>query len=65
MSLNSAMMSLASGSSSAIAGFIISQPNEHSPLEHYPIVGYVACTATLGALVIVRMLRDMAIEREE
>ncbi|MFM7309632.1 MAG: MFS transporter, partial [Flavobacteriales bacterium] len=41
MSLNSSMMSLASGSSSIIAGLIISQESETSPMLNYPWVGVV------------------------
>lgn len=58
MSLNSSMMSLASGSSSIIAGLIISQETETSPLLHYPWVGVVAVFATLAALVILRILKS-------
>lgn len=64
MSLNSAMMSLASGSSSIIAGSIISRADEHSPLEHYDVVGYVAISATLLSLLVVRLLKRIAEERE-
>ena len=59
MSLNSAAMSLASGASSVIAGSIIQRTSEHSPLQNYGIVGFVAVTATMGSLLIVRMLRNI------
>jgi Flp pilus assembly secretin CpaC len=52
------MMSLASGSSSIIAGLIISQESENAPLQHYPWVGVVAVLATIAALFILRILRD-------
>jgi DHA1 family inner membrane transport protein len=58
MSMNSSMMSLASGSSSIIAGLIISQESENAPLQHYPWVGVVAVLATIAALFILRILRD-------
>lgn len=58
MSLNSACMSLASGSSAALAGSIIDQgPN--GTLLHYDIVGYVAVAATLASLFILRKLNKI------
>ncbi|HEY8403854.1 MAG TPA: MFS transporter [Flavobacteriales bacterium] len=63
MSLNSAMMSLGSGSSSIIAGLIVSQPAEHAPLEHYDVVGYVAIGSTLLALLVVRLLKRLSEEK--
>jgi predicted MFS family arabinose efflux permease len=62
MSLNSSAQSLASGSSAAIAGMIISQADEHSPLEHYNIVGYVAIGATLISLLILRRIKSLSKE---
>lgn len=62
MSLNSSAQSLASGSSAAIAGMIISQADEHSPLEHYNIVGYVAIGATLVSLLILRRIKSLSKE---
>ena len=59
MSLNSAAQSIASGSSAAIAGMIIYQADEHSPLENYNYVGYLAIAATMLALVVLRKLKKM------
>jgi predicted MFS family arabinose efflux permease len=64
MSLNSAMMSLASGSSGIISGAIISQVDEHSPLMNFEYVGYLAAASTLLSLVIVRVLKRIAKEKE-
>ncbi|MFM2195943.1 MAG: hypothetical protein RL092_1543, partial [Bacteroidota bacterium] len=64
MSLNSAMMSLASGSSSLIAGAIIQQPVKPGPLLHYDIVGYIAIGSTLLSLVVVRKLKQLAAEKQ-
>lgn len=60
MSLNSAMMSLASGSSGIIAGTIIMQADERSPLINFHIVGYVAAASTVLSLLIVRKLKRYA-----
>jgi predicted MFS family arabinose efflux permease len=59
MSLNSAAQSIASGSSAAIAGMIIYQADEHSPLENYNYVGYLAIAATMLALMVLRKLKKM------
>ena len=63
MSLNSAMMSLASGSSGIISGLIISQADEHSPLLHFEWVGYLAALSTILSLVVVRILKRIADEK--
>jgi predicted MFS family arabinose efflux permease len=63
MSLNSAMMSLGSGTSSIIAGLIVSQPAEHAPLENYEAVGYVAIASTVIALFVVRLLKRLSNEK--
>jgi predicted MFS family arabinose efflux permease len=63
MSLNSAMMSLASGSSGIISGLIISQADEHSPLMHFEWVGYLAALSTILSLVVVRILKRIADEK--
>ena len=63
MSLNSAMMSLASGSSGIISGLIISQVDENSPLMHYEWVGYLAAVSTLLSLFVVRILKRIADEK--
>ena len=64
MSLNSAMMSLASGSSGIISGAIITQVDQNSPLMNFEWVGYLAAGSTLLSLVIVRVLKRIAIEKE-
>jgi predicted MFS family arabinose efflux permease len=64
MSLNSAMMSLASGSSGLIAGSIISQETESSPLYNYEIVGYFAIASTLLSLLVVRTLKKIDTDKK-
>lgn len=64
MSLNSAMMSLASGSSGIISGAIITQVDQNAPLMNFEWVGYLAAASTLLSLVIVRILKRIAIEKE-
>jgi predicted MFS family arabinose efflux permease len=59
MSLNSSAQSLASGTSAIIAGVIISQKDEYSPLENYHWVGYLAVFFTLISLLIVRRIKKI------
>ncbi len=51
MSLSSAVQQAASGMAALIAGLIISR-NSEGLIEHYDLVGYVACAATLGTIAL-------------
>lgn len=52
MSLNASVVSLASGIAALIAGSIVTQDGEGTPMEHFNIVGYIAAASTLLALFI-------------
>lgn len=58
MSLNASVRSLASGSSSMIAGSIVSQGMEHAPLENFNVVGYLAIGATIIAILLTINLKE-------
>ncbi len=47
MSINSSLQQIAGGLATLIAGFIIVQKDKNSPLEHYPILGFI------GAIVMI------------
>jgi predicted MFS family arabinose efflux permease len=64
MSLNSAAQSLASGTSAIIAGAVISQEDEFSPLKHYNVVGYIAVFCTIMALIIVRRIKKLSLSSQ-
>ena len=49
MSMNSAVQSAGSAIASLLAGYIISR-NAQGLIEHYDIIGYIACTATVIAI---------------
>lgn len=59
MSLNSSAQSLASGTAAGLAGTIVYQADEHSPLQYYWVVGLLAISATILSLFIVRKLKQM------
>ena len=52
MSLNSAVQSIGTSVATLVAGFIITI-NAEGMLEHYNIVGYIACTAIVATLWLV------------
>jgi predicted MFS family arabinose efflux permease len=64
MSLNSSAQSLASGTSAIIAGAIITQENEFSPLQNYHLVGYLAVSFTLISLLIVRRIKKLSAQAQ-
>jgi MFS transporter, DHA1 family, inner membrane transport protein len=57
MSLNSAAMSLGSGTSAILAGSIVSQSSPEGPYTGYNWVGYLAVGATITSLFLVRFLK--------
>jgi predicted MFS family arabinose efflux permease len=59
MGLNSAVQSIASSIATLVAGFIITI-NPQGMLEHYNIVGYIACTAILVTLWLVGYVKVAA-----
>jgi predicted MFS family arabinose efflux permease len=64
MSLNSSAQSLASGTSAIIAGAMITQKDEFSPLENYHLVGYLAVSFTLVSLLIVRRIKKLSAQAQ-
>jgi predicted MFS family arabinose efflux permease len=56
MSLNSAVQSIGTSVATLVAGFIITI-NAEGMLEHYNIVGYIACTAILATLWLVEKIQ--------
>lgn len=56
MGLNSAVQSIGTSVATLVAGFIITI-NPQGMLEHYNIVGYIACTAILATLWLVGYIK--------
>ncbi len=56
MSLNSAVQSAGSATASLIAGHILTR-NPQGLIEHYNLVGYLACTATLASVWLVGRIK--------
>lgn len=56
MSINASLQQIAGGVAAAVAGMIVVQKNNFSPLEHYNIVGYVIVgISTIGILLMYRV----------
>jgi len=56
MSVNSAVQSAGAAIASLIAGYVITR-NPQGLIEHYNLVGYLACTATLASVWLVGSVR--------
>lgn len=54
MSISASLQQTAGGISSVIAGFIVFQASETSPLEHFDILGYASITVFIVCIFLVR-----------
>lgn len=57
MSLNTAVQHMSAGVATALGGALLSRPVEDGPLEGYPLVGLLACIATMISLYLAGRLR--------
>jgi len=53
MSINSSLQQIAGGIASVFAGYIIVQKDKFSPLENYPVLGYIAAVVMLLCIWLV------------
>jgi predicted MFS family arabinose efflux permease len=52
MSINASLQQIAGGIASAFAGVIVVQKDKYSPLEHYPILGYIGVIVMILCLFL-------------
>lgn len=52
MSINSSLQQIAGGIGAWIGGLIIVQETPHSPLQHYPIIGYIVAAITFISIFL-------------
>ncbi|UMY64591.1 MULTISPECIES: MFS transporter [unclassified Flavobacterium] len=64
MAITSSMQQVAGGFAAVVAGFIVYQPAEGKPLEHYPTLGYVVSGVSLLTIVLMIRLNRIAKKRE-
>lgn len=66
MSINTSLQQIAGGIAAAAAGLIVVQQTEHSPLEHYNILGYVVSAITLLSIPLMyrvsRMIKSRPVQ---
>ncbi len=53
MSINSSLQQIAGGIAAAVAGMIVVQKNNFSPLEHYNTLGYIIVVISMISIVLV------------
>jgi len=52
MSINSSLQQMAGGLGAVVAGLIVTQQSQSSPLEHYDLLGYVVAGISLGCIAL-------------
>ncbi len=53
MSINSSLQQMSGGLAAALAGTIVVQKDKFSPLEHYPVLGYISVVVMLICVLLV------------
>lgn len=53
MSISSSLQQIAGGIAAALAGLIVTQKDSHSPLEHYPTLGFISVAVMMICAVLV------------
>lgn len=59
MGVNASLQQISGGIAAALAGLIVHQETKTSPLEHYPVLGYVVCVTTLITIIMMYFLNRM------
>ncbi len=59
MSINSSLQMIAGGIAAAIAGRIVVQQTQFSPLEHYDILGYIVAILTLVSIIMMSRVNKL------
>jgi len=60
MSITSSLQQIAGGIGAVSAGFIVHQQTKTSPLENYPILGYVVAVVTLFSVFLIYRVSQLA-----
>ncbi len=63
MSINSSLQQIAGGIAAAVAGTIVVQKTEYSPLEHYDTLGYIVSGITLLSIFLMYRVSRMVKRR--
>ena len=65
MSINSSLQQIAGGVAAAIAGMIVVQKTEYSPLENYNIVGYVIVVISIISIFLMYRVSKLAVGKTD
>jgi predicted MFS family arabinose efflux permease len=64
MGVNASLQQISGGIAAAIAGLIVYQETKTSPIENYPILGYVVCFTTIITIIMMYFLNRMITRTE-
>lgn len=64
MSVNASVQYIAGGIATAIAGQIVYRETETSPLQNYPILGYVVAVTTIITIIMMYFLNKMIMQTQ-
>lgn len=57
MSINTSLQQIAGGIAASFAGLIIVQADKHSPLQHYPVLGFIGAAVVLITVALMGRVR--------
>ncbi|EHQ30099.1 MFS transporter [Mucilaginibacter paludis] len=63
MSINASLQQIAGGVAAAVAGMIVVQKNNFSPLEHYNIVGYVIVGISIIGILLMYRVSELVLKK--
>ncbi|HUH32760.1 MAG TPA: hypothetical protein VLZ28_02340, partial [Daejeonella sp.] len=63
MSINSSLQQIAGGVAAAIAGMIVIQQTEFSPLQHYETVGYVVVAVSALSIFLIYRVNQIVVKK--
>lgn len=64
MSVNASVQQISGGIAAVIAGVIVYQATPTSPLQHYPVLGYVVSVTTIITIVLMYFLNKMIMQTQ-
>jgi predicted MFS family arabinose efflux permease len=64
MGVNASLQQISGGIAAGIAGLIVHQETKTSPLEHYPVLGYVVSVTTIITIVMMYFLNRMVMRTQ-
>ncbi|HOX84049.1 MAG TPA: MFS transporter, partial [Chryseolinea sp.] len=63
MGVNSSIQQISGGVATMIAGMIVVQKSSHSPLENYPVLGYVVSGTMLITIAMMLIIHNIVAKK--